>query len=91
MMSWNGRCKFLLKQNSTANIAGRVFTSNVREAAERGILNGCDKGELVEQLECMKSLALAMSAGDVKLRPGGGGGPAMNKGSLLFDKLLEEE
>lgn len=72
MMNRNGGTKFLVKHSSTANIAGRVFTSNVREAAERALSNGCDKGELVERLECLKALALDMTPGDVKLPEGGG-------------------
>ena len=60
MMCRNGRFDFLVKHVQSADRAGSVFTSNVREAAHRALQNGCGKEELEQRLRNLGNLVRRM-------------------------------
>jgi hypothetical protein len=74
MMCRNGRFDFLVKHAQSADRAGRVFTSNVREAAHRALQNGCGKEELEQRLINLRNLVRRMPADGKVLAAGVGDG-----------------
>ena len=74
MMCRNGRFEFLVKHVQSADRAGSVFTSNVREAAHRALQNGCGKEELEQRLINLMNLVRRMPADGKVLAAGVGDG-----------------
>ena len=74
MMCRNGRFEFLVKHVQSADRAGSVFTSNVREAAHRALQNGCGKEELEQRLINLRNLVRRMPADGKVLAAGVGDG-----------------
>ena len=72
MMNRHGKCVFLVRHLQSRHGAGAVFTSNVREAAQRALHCGCGKEELERRLASLRGLIAGMEADAVVLPPGGG-------------------